>query len=67
MGRGLTPEELAEYEAKRRKELEENARKLGVTPEWILEQQAKATAELEADDEWEKELDRKNREKAGIE
>lgn len=64
MGKGFTPEELAEWEAKRRREREETAKKLGVTADWLEKKEAEARAEL--DDEWEQELNRKYREKAGI-
>lgn len=43
MSRGLTPQERAEYERKRRRSLEETAARLGMTPEELeqLEQEAR--------------------------
>ena len=37
MGRSLTPQERAEYEQKRRRDLEETAAKLGISPERLEE------------------------------
>lgn len=65
MGRDLTPQEREEYEKKRRRQLEENCRRLGISVEEHERLYRKAVAEM--DDEWEKELDAKNRAKAGIE
>lgn len=68
MGRALTPQEREEFEKKRRKQLEENSRRLGLSAEEHERLYQKALAEVLAEgDEWEKELDAKNRAKAGIE
>ena len=67
MGRQLTPEEKAAYEAKRRGRLKEASEQMGLKEEFVDELEKKAREAVLADDEWEKELDRKNRAKAGIE
>lgn len=66
MGRGLTPEERAAYEKRRQKDLQEASRKLGISAERLEELREKARSEV-ITEEWEKELNRKNRAKAGIE
>ena len=66
MGRGLTPEERAAYEKRRQKNLQEASRKLGISAERLEELREKARSEV-ITEEWEKELNRKNRAKAGIE
>jgi len=45
MGRAMTPQELAEFNERRRKSLEETAAKLGVSPEQFEEIEAKARRE----------------------
>lgn len=65
MGRDLTPEERKEFERKRRKQIEETAGIFGMSAEEHERLYKKAVAEM--DDDWEKELDAKNRAKAGIE
>lgn len=67
MGRPLTPEELAEFEARRKAQNEKTANALGMSAEYLDEIRRKAAEEVHADDSWEKELNRKNRAKAGIE
>lgn len=68
MGRALTPHEREEFEKKRQKQLEENSRRLGLDVEERERIYRKALADVLAEgDEWEKELDAKNRAKAGIE
>lgn len=67
MGRPLTPEELAEFEARRKTENEKTAKALGMSAEHLDEIRRKAAKKVRADDSWEKELNRKNRAKAGIE
>lgn len=68
MGRELTPQEREEFEKRRRKQLEENTRRLGISVEERERIYQKALSEMLAEgDEWEKELDAKNRAKAGIE
>lgn len=68
MGRDLTPQEREEFEKKRRKDLEKISRLTGISVEEHERIYQKALSELRSeDDEWEKELDRKNRAKAGIE
>lgn len=66
MGRGLTPEERAAYEKQRQESLQEASRKLGITAERLKELEEKARPEV-VSDEWEKELNKRNRAKAGIE
>lgn len=68
MGRELTPQEREEFEKRRRKQLEENTRRLGISVEERERIYQKALSETLAEgDDWEKELDAKNRAKAGIE
>ena len=67
MGKPLTEAEMREYEERRRKSLERSSKLLGIPVEEIERREAEARAKLEADDTWEKELDAKNRAKAGIE
>lgn len=68
MGRELTPQEREEFERKRRKQLEENSSRLGLSVEERERLYQEALAEMLAEgDDWEKELDAKNRAKAGIE
>ena len=67
MGRPLTPQEEAEFNRKRREALERNAALMGISVEEIERREAAARAALDADTEWEKELDAKNRARAGIE
>lgn len=68
MGRALTPQEREEFEKKRQKQLEENSRRLGLDVEEHERIYRKALADVLAEgDEWERELDAKNRAKAGIE
>ena len=67
MGRPLTEAELREYEERRRKSAEETAKLLHISVEELERMEAEARAKLDADDTWEKELDAKNRAKAGIE
>lgn len=66
MGRGLTPEERAAYEKRRQEDLQEASRKLGIPVERLEELQEKARSEV-ITEEWEKQLNRKNQAKAGIE
>ena len=66
MGRGLTPEERAAYEKRRQEDLQEASRKLGIPVERLEELREKARSEV-ITEEWEKELNMKNRAKAGIE
>lgn len=68
MGRDLTPQEREEFEKKRRKDLEKISRLTGISMEEHERIYQKALSDLRSEgDEWEKELDRKNRAKAGIE
>ena len=66
MSRGLTPEERAAYEKRRREDIQEASRKLGMPAEKLNDLYEKARSEV-ITEEWEKELNRKNRAKAGIE
>lgn len=68
MGRDLTPQEREEFEKKRRKQLEEICSRLGISVEEHERIYQKALSETLAEgDDWEKELDARNRAKAGIE
>lgn len=67
MGRKLTDEERKAYERRRKESLERNATLLGISADEIERREAAARAMLDADDEWERELDARNRAKAGIE
>lgn len=67
MARKLTEAERKEYEKRRKESIERNAALLGITPAEIEKREAEARAKLTADDDWEKELDARNRAKAGIE
>lgn len=68
MGRKLTETEMLEYQEQRKKNLEKSSALLGIPVEEIEHLEAKARAELEKKgNDWEKELDKKNRAKAGIE
>ena len=67
MGRKLTPEEKAEIDKIHRESKERTAKVFGITVEELEEIEAKARAQVEADDSWEKELDARNRARAGIE
>ena len=68
MGRALTPQEQAEFDKKRCKQLEEICGRLGISVEEHERIYQRALSETLAEgDEWEKELDAKNRAKAGIE
>lgn len=66
MGRPLTPEEMAAYEKRRQESLKEASHKLGIPAERLEELQEKSRLEV-ITEEWEKEPNRKNRAKAGIE
>ena len=55
------------YEKLRKESSERNAAPLGITPAEIEKREAAAREKLNADDDWEKEFDARNREKAGIE
>lgn len=67
MGRKLTDEERKAYEHRRKESLERNAALLGISADEIERREAAARVMLDADDEWERELDARNRAKAGIE
>lgn len=67
MGHKLTDEERKAYERRRKESLERNAALLGISADEIERREAAARAMLDADDEWERELDARNRAKAGIE
>lgn len=67
MGRKLTPEEITELQKRRNKDIELSAKKLGITPKRLEELHRKARESIILDDSWEKELDERNRKKAGIE
>lgn len=67
MGRKLTPEEISEFQKQRRKEIELSSQKLGMTPEQLEKFHRKARESVVLDNSWEKELDKRNRNKAGIE
>lgn len=67
MGCKLTDEERKAYERRRKESLERNAALLGISADEIERREAAARAMLDADDEWERELDARNRAKAGIE
>lgn len=46
--------------------LDESAERLGISPEFLKKIEENARAEIYADDDWEKELDARNRARAGI-
>lgn len=66
MEREVTPEELKEYEEYRRKCMERNAELMGLSVDELIKIEEKARAEVLADDEWEKELNERNKSRAGI-
>lgn len=67
MGRKLTPEEISEFQKQRIKDIELSSQKLGMTLEQLEKLHRKARESVVLDDSWEKELDERNRKKAGIE
>ncbi|MGN0518052.1 MAG: hypothetical protein ACI4II_04950 [Acutalibacteraceae bacterium] len=66
MGRDLTPEELKEFEERRREDDQHIAKIFGITVEELRTRRKKASDEVHADDSWEKELNERNKRKAGI-
>lgn len=58
---------MEEFERNRQREMERTAEKIGIPPEELDRIRREAAEEVHADDGWIKELDRKNRERAGIE
>lgn len=67
MGRALTEEELVEYNKQRRETMKRTAELMGISVEEIERIEAKARAELEKEgDGWEKELNERNKARAGI-
>ena len=66
MGRELTPEEMIEYKKQREKRGKEIAEMLGIPYDTLLEIEQKATEEVLSDTSLKKELNEKNKHKAGI-
>lgn len=66
MGRELTLEEMAQHKNRREKSDKEIAEMLGIPLDTFLEIERKATEAALSDTSWEKELNEKNKRKAGI-
>lgn len=67
MSRPLTDEEMRKFKERQRAAAERTAKLLGISVEELEARENAARAKIEAEgDEWEKELDRKNKAKAGI-
>lgn len=66
MGRDLTPTEREEYEKSRMESLIKTAALLGISTDELLKIEEKAKREVYKDTDWEKQLNERNKKRAGI-